>query len=87
MDANSPGRPIVRPLIEPMAAPPRPWISPRERDVLERICAGDTTAELARAVGLAPSTVRWYVADLLRRTGCRNRAQLAAHAVRVGIIA
>jgi len=64
------------------ALPPAPRrdaaLSPREREVLARIVAGDSNKMVARALGLSPHTVKRHVANILDKLGARSRAQAAA---------
>ncbi|MFG6477235.1 LuxR C-terminal-related transcriptional regulator [Microbacterium sp. P06] len=53
-------------------------LSDREREVLREVAAGARNAEIARTVGISPHTVKFHVSKLLRKTGTRNRAELAA---------
>ena len=51
-------------------------LSRRERQVLQEIAAGRTNKEIAAHLGLRETTVKWYVARMLRATGAANRAAL-----------
>ena len=73
-----------RGVIEKLAAlrhPPRPGLSPvssdqlskRERDVLMRLCSGETDAQIGTALGLAKNTVRNHVAALYKKIGVNRR--------------
>jgi len=53
-------------------------LSAREREVLQRIVAGDSNKMIARALGLSPHTVKRHVANILDKLGARSRAQAAA---------
>lgn len=53
-------------------------LSPREREVLERIAAGDSNKLIARAFDLSPHTVKRHVANLLDKLGVASRGQAAA---------
>ena len=53
-------------------------LSSREREVLQRIVAGDSNKMIARALGLSPHTVKRHVANILDKLGARSRAQAAA---------
>jgi LuxR family maltose regulon positive regulatory protein len=63
------------------AAPHRPGfeeLSEREREVLERIAAGDSNKLIARAFQLSPHTVKRHVANILDKLGVHTRGQAAA---------
>jgi len=53
-------------------------LTPREREILVRVAAGARNGEIARDLGISEHTVKFHVSKLLRRTGARNRAELAA---------
>jgi len=53
-------------------------LSVREREVLERIAAGDSNKLIARALGLSPHTVKRHVANILDKLGLASRGQAAA---------
>ncbi|MGH9488647.1 MAG: response regulator transcription factor [Terriglobales bacterium] len=52
-------------------------LSPRERQVLEGIAAQRSNKEMAAALGLSERTVKFHVSNLLRRSGARDRHELA----------
>jgi DNA-binding NarL/FixJ family response regulator len=51
-------------------------LSPRERDILEAIIAGETSKETARRLALSPRTVEVHRAHILKKLGARNTADL-----------
>lgn len=53
-------------------------LTPREREVAIRTCQGQTAKEIARDIGLSPRTVEQYRANLFRKAGARNKAELIA---------
>ena len=72
---------IARPLPAlPLAssAPSACALSQREREVLQRIAAGDSNKMIARALSLSPHTVKRHVANILDKLGARTRSQAAA---------
>jgi LuxR family transcriptional regulator, maltose regulon positive regulatory protein len=68
----------------PDAAAPAPAdaelavLSEREREVLQRLAAGDSNKLIARAFGLSPHTVKRHVANILDKLGVDTRGQAAA---------
>ncbi|MEP6650025.1 MAG: alpha/beta fold hydrolase [Lapillicoccus sp.] len=64
--------------------PPDDRLTPRERDVLRRLAAGDTNAAVARVLGITEHTVERHVANLYRKIGARGRADATAYALRNG---
>jgi LuxR family maltose regulon positive regulatory protein len=63
---------------EAAAAGDRFGLSAREREVLERIAAGDSNKLIARALDLSPHTVKRHVANILDKLVLTSRAQAAA---------
>jgi LuxR family maltose regulon positive regulatory protein len=53
-------------------------LSTREREVLERLAAGDSNKLIARALDLSPHTVKRHVANILDKLGVQTRGQAAA---------
>jgi DNA-binding NarL/FixJ family response regulator len=77
------GRPFVSPAISLVEDPGRvvarsPFenLSDRERDVLRRIVAGATSADIARKLSLSSKTVETYRARMMVKLGVANRAAL-----------
>lgn len=56
---------------------PRATFSRRERQVLEALREGASTADIAVALGLSAVTVRRYVSGVLRKAGVPNRDALS----------
>jgi LuxR family maltose regulon positive regulatory protein len=55
-----------------------PLLSTREREVLERIAAGDSNKLIARALDISPHTVKRHVANILDKLGLESRGQASA---------
>lgn len=51
-------------------------LSPREKQVFESLCDGDSQAQIAIKLGLARKTVNQYVAGLRKKT--RTKSTIAA---------
>ncbi len=51
---------------------------PRQRQVLQRLLAGDAEKEVAHRLDLTPGTVHQYVKDVYRACGVTSRAELLA---------
>ncbi len=56
-------------------------LSPRELDVLRLLLTGSSTGDIARRLTIGGETVRDHVKNLLRKTGARNRVELAGRAL------
>lgn len=53
-------------------------LSLRERDVLRLLLQEKTNIEIADALSVSESTVKFHVHNILQKTGCRNRVALLA---------
>jgi DNA-binding NarL/FixJ family response regulator len=60
-------------------------LSPREKEVLRRIVAGQTTGQMTCEMNVAPSTLRSYVKNVLAKLGAHSRLQAAALGSRKGL--
>lgn len=61
-------------------------LSPREREVFERLAWGQTQREIAETLGLSVKTVETYRARIGDKLGVRNRADLVRFALETGIL-
>jgi DNA-binding NarL/FixJ family response regulator len=81
---------VIREIARKLAAPPRkePWdyLTGREREVLRRFVAGETTSQMSRSMDIAASTVRTYAQNVLTKLGVHSRLEAAAVAVRAGLM-
>lgn len=72
---------ITIPLDPPAGTTPVPddsGLTPREQDVLRLVVTGVGNREIADGLGISLNTVKYHVANLLRKHGARTRAELAA---------
>jgi DNA-binding CsgD family transcriptional regulator len=63
----------------------RPRITEREREVLELVAEGYSTAEIGRVLWITEDTVRTHIKRMLARMGARTRAHAVAIAFREGL--
>jgi two-component system nitrate/nitrite response regulator NarL len=68
------------------AHPEAPLLSPREREILELIAAGDLAPDIAKRLGLSPATVRTHLQHLYEKLGVSDRAAAVAAAMRRGML-
>lgn len=61
-------------------------LSPRELECLSRIAAGESSVEIAAALGISPRTVDHYIGFAKAKLLARNRVQAVATAIRLGWI-
>jgi DNA-binding NarL/FixJ family response regulator len=70
------------------AADPAALLTPltqRERQALRLLAEGRENAEIAATMCVSVSAVKYHVSNILRKFGCRDRAQLVAHLNRAGV--
>jgi two-component system, NarL family, nitrate/nitrite response regulator NarL len=81
---------VIRDVVRHLASQPRkePWdyLTGREREVLRRIVAGESTRQMARSMQIAPSTVRTYVQNVLTKLGAHSRLEVSAIAARARLV-
>lgn len=63
----------------------RPELTPRQRQVLQLICAGHTNTEIAAQLYVSLDTVKTTVSHLYGRLGVRGRVQAVTAAARLGL--
>jgi two-component system nitrate/nitrite response regulator NarL len=68
-------------------AQPADVLSPREREIVQRLAKGGSNKEIARDLDLAESTVKIHVQHILRKLGLNSRVQAAVWAIENGIAA
>jgi LuxR family maltose regulon positive regulatory protein len=62
------------------------YLSPRERDILERIARGQSNKEIARNLGIAPETVKSHVKNIFLKLAVDRRAQAVSRALSLGLV-
>jgi DNA-binding NarL/FixJ family response regulator len=68
------------------AGEPGATLSVREREVLTLLAGGASNKEIALALGLSLSTVKFHVAAITEKLGARSRVDAVAIAVRAGLV-
>ena len=61
-------------------------VTPRQREVLRLIAEGQTTAQIAKELGLSVYTVKNYVERTFSRLGVYSRAGAVGMALREGLL-
>jgi two-component system nitrate/nitrite response regulator NarL len=69
------------PAITTASAAPDPIhsLSPREREILDHVAKGASNKEVARALGIAETTVKIHVQHILRKLNLSSRVQAAVY--------
>ena len=62
-------------------------LSPRERDILDRIVKGHTNLEIGRQLFISEKTVRNHVTRIFEKLGVHSRAQAIVLALNHGLVA
>lgn len=63
-----------------------PSLTPREREILERIAGGRSNKEIAALLDLAENTVKNHVHLILEKLGVQDRTQAVTRAIERGIL-
>jgi len=61
-------------------------LSPRERNILERIGQGRSNKEIARELGIAPETVKSHIKNIFIKLAVDRRAQAVSRAQTLGLV-
>jgi len=72
---------------EPIRLKPDPRLTPRQREILELIASGLSTAEVARELTLSPETVRNHLRNASKELRAHTRVEAIATAQRLGLLA
>jgi DNA-binding NarL/FixJ family response regulator len=65
---------------------PSPSLSRRERDVLDHLARGETTAEIAASLVISENTVKTHIRHILKKLEAANRAEAIARAAALGLL-
>jgi PAS domain S-box-containing protein len=72
---------------QPIALEPQPRLTPRQREILDLIAAGLSTAEIAKKLTLSTETVRNHLRSVFRELNVHTRLEAIAAARRLGLLA
>jgi two-component system, NarL family, nitrate/nitrite response regulator NarL len=72
---------------EPTQAQQLRFMTPREREVLTRLVQGQSTVAIAREMGVAYSTARTHIQNVLTKLGVHSKLAAVTYAVRNGLVA
>lgn len=62
-----------------------PDFSQRETEVLRLLSAGHSNRDMARALGMAPDTVKWHLKNIFGKLGVANRTQAVLRLQQIGL--
>jgi two-component system invasion response regulator UvrY len=69
-----------------LGLPPQEALTPREEQVLQLLVEGNAVREIARDLGIAPSTVKNHVQSIYGKLQVSNRAEAVRKAMRAGLV-
>jgi DNA-binding NarL/FixJ family response regulator len=87
------GTPVLHPtataaLFEQLRGqPPTESLTPREREVLQSVAAGQTNKAIAVKLGISEHTIKFHLGSVMTKLGAASRAEAVAIAMRHGLIA
>jgi DNA-binding NarL/FixJ family response regulator len=81
------GQALVRSIIDQDQSNAHDRLSDRELQTLMRIAQGKKLSEIADSLMLSPKTVSVYRSRVMEKLGVRSNAEIAAYAVRNGLLA
>jgi len=72
------GESALDPRVASRLLAPRLRLTPREREVLRLVAAGDANKEIARKLRITERTAKFHVTSIFNKLGAENRAQAVA---------
>jgi two-component system NarL family response regulator len=61
-------------------------LTPRERQILERMATGASAPDIARALGMSPHTLRTHTQNILTKLGVHSKMEALVLAIRHGVV-
>lgn len=60
-----------------------PRLTPREKEIVQHVCAGLKNKEIALALSITPGTVKVHLMHIFEKTGVKDRLELTMHGRRL----
>lgn len=79
-------RPVVAALAQTARTEPESELTERQVDVLRLVADGQTNAQIAQALGISESTVRYHLRRAFRRLDAAGRTEAAMKAAELGLL-
>lgn len=67
-------------------APPAPKVTPREREIIQSLCEGNTNKETAARLNISVKTVEAHRLNIMRKLRLSSLSHLVRYAIREGIV-
>jgi len=80
------GGAVVMALSVPDGGPRGSGLTERQLEVLDLLCLGLTSRQIAKRLWIAETTVENHLRVVYRRLGCRTRAEAVSRAFRLGLV-
>jgi DNA-binding NarL/FixJ family response regulator len=77
---------VTKALLAKPSIPEGPALSERETAVLKGLAEGHSYKEIASELQVSTKSVETYRVRLVKKTGCKTRADLIRYAIRSGIV-
>lgn len=61
-------------------------LTPREKEIIEWLCAGKTTAQISEIIGITKATVEDHKHAVMDKFGAANSVAMVAAAFRQGLV-
>ncbi len=78
---------VAADLLPSVGPPPVEPLTTREQEVLEQMSKGRANREIARALGIRESTVKFHVNAVMGKLGAASRTEAVVAAARAGLVA
>ncbi len=77
---------LPSPIPQPDPPPPTETLTPREREVLERMAEGLSNKEIAVRLSISEHTAKFHIASIMSKLGATSRTEAVTLAIRRGLL-